>query len=59
MIHIHFWQLAVARITALLIGIVVGAFWHELFTEHLIWLAVVGVVGSFYVLYTVVKGYKG
>jgi hypothetical protein len=58
MIKLHFWQMAVARITALLIGIVVGAYWHELFSAQLIWLAAAGVLGSIYVLYVVVKQYK-
>ncbi len=50
--------MAVARATALFIGIVVGAYWHELFAAHIIWLAASGVVGSFYVLYVVVKQYQ-
>jgi uncharacterized membrane protein YoaK (UPF0700 family) len=50
--------MAVARITALFIGIVVGAYWHELFTEHVFWLAAAGILGSFYVLHVVVKQYK-
>lgn len=58
MISLHFWQLAVARVTALLIGIVVGAYWHELFIEHALWLAVGGVLGSFYVLFVVRTQYK-
>ncbi len=58
MINLHFWQMAVARVTALFIGIVVGVHWHELFSQYLFWLATVGVVGSFYVLYVVVKQYK-
>jgi hypothetical protein len=58
MINLHFWQMAVARITALFIGIVVGAYWHELFIEHIFWLATGGILGSFYVLYVVVKQYN-
>jgi uncharacterized membrane protein YgaE (UPF0421/DUF939 family) len=58
MIKLHFWQMAVARITALLIGVVVGAYWHEIFTEHLVTLALVGVVGSLYVLFVVFKQYQ-
>lgn len=58
MIRLHFWQMAIARITALLIGIVVGAYWHDVFAEYIIDFAVVGVVGSFYVLYVVYKNYK-
>ncbi len=58
MIHIHFWQMAVARITALLIGIVVGAYWHDVLTKYIIDFAVVGVVGSLYVLYVVFRNYK-
>ena len=58
MIKLHFWQMAVARITAALIGIVVGAYWHELFSAYILWLAAVGIVGSLYVLYVVVRQYK-
>lgn len=58
MIKLHFWQLVVARATALFIGIVVGAYWHELFAAHIIWLAAAGVLGSLYVLYVVVKQYQ-
>lgn len=56
MINLHFWQMAVARITALLIGIAIGAFWHQLFIQYIIPLVVVGVLGSLYVLYVVVRG---
>lgn len=58
MIRLHFWQMAIARITALLIGIVVGAYWHDVFAEYIIGFAFVGVVGSCYVLYVVYKNYK-
>jgi uncharacterized membrane protein YgaE (UPF0421/DUF939 family) len=58
MIKLHFWQLAVARITALLIGIVIGAYWHEFFTFYTLPLVAVGILGSLYVLYVVVKQYK-
>jgi uncharacterized membrane protein YgaE (UPF0421/DUF939 family) len=58
MIKLHFWQMAVARITALLIGIVVGAYWHEIFTMYILPLAVVGVMGSLYVLFVVFKQYQ-
>lgn len=58
MIKLHFWQMALARATALFIGIVVGAYWHELFSQYLLWLATAGVVGSLYVLYVVVKQCK-
>ena len=59
MITLHFWQMAVARITALIIGIVVGTYWHEHFANHLIWLAAVGIIGSLYILYVVFGGRKG
>ena len=58
MIKLHFWQLAAARATALLIGISVGVYWHELFSQYLLWLATVGVAGSLYVLYMVVRQCK-
>lgn len=61
MIHLHFWQMVVARITALFIGIVVGAYWHEFFAPQAVWLAVAGVIGSLYVLCVVIqqrKNYK-
>lgn len=58
MIKLHFWQMAVARATALFIGIVVGAYWHEMFVQHLLWLAVLGAVGSLYILFVVYRQYK-
>ena len=50
--------MAVARITALFIGIVVGVYWHDVLTQYIIDFAVVGVVGSLYVLYVVFRNYK-
>ena len=58
MIKLHFWQVAVARLTALLIGIVVGSHWYELFATYILPLAIAGVLGSLYVLYVVVTQYK-
>ncbi len=58
MIKLHFWQMAVARLTALFIGIVIGAYWHEHFAAYIFWLATVGLLGSLYVLYVVIKQYK-
>jgi hypothetical protein len=58
MIHLHFWQMAIARVTAALIGIVIGAYWHEIFSKYIIPVAALGVVGSLYVLYVVVRSYK-
>ncbi len=58
MIKLHFWQMAIARLTALFIGIVIGVYWHEFFTRYITPLAVAGVVGSLYVLYVVMKQYK-
>lgn len=50
--------MAIARLTALFIGIVIGVYWHEFFTRYITPLAVAGVVGSLYVLYVVMKQYK-
>jgi hypothetical protein len=58
MINLHFWQMAVARATALLIGVVIGAFWPEIFRDYLLPLALLGVLGSLYVLYVVINCYK-
>jgi hypothetical protein len=54
MIKLNFWQMAVARVTALLIGIAVGSHWHEIFASYILQVAAAGVVGSLYVLYLVV-----
>jgi hypothetical protein len=58
MIRLHFWQMAIARITALFIGIVVGVYWHDVLVKYIIDFAVLGVVGSLYILYVVFKNYK-
>lgn len=55
MIKIRFWQMAIARFTALFIGIAIGSYWHELFNSYTLPLLVVGVIGSLYVLYIVLR----
>ncbi len=50
---LSFWQLALARVTALFIGLAVGAHFVDAIAAHALWLFVVGVLGSLVLIYSV------
>jgi len=45
------WQIGLLKLTLLSFGIVIGAYWHEVFSKYIITLIVAGVILSFYLIF--------
>ena len=43
------WQIGLFKLALLSFGVVIGAFWHELFSQYLITLIIIGVVLVVYI----------
>jgi len=49
------WQMGVFKLALLAIGVAIGSYWHELFSDSLILLAVIAVLSSAYIAFITLK----
>jgi len=49
------WEIAIFKVALLSLGIILGVYWHTIFQQYLMLLAIAGALGSLYVGYVSFK----
>ncbi|AEH61162.1 ribosomal protein L22 [Methanosalsum zhilinae DSM 4017] len=49
------WQIGIFKLALLAIGIAIGAYWNEIFSDYLIALIVIAVITNAYIIYVSLK----